>query len=71
MKRGSGSTTSVWMATAPLPTRQALTKDSTTDVCVVGAGIAGLSAAIESARLHRDVVLVDSLPLIGGRWCIR
>jgi FAD binding domain. len=36
-------------------------------VCVVGAGIAGLSAAIESARLHRDVVLVDSLPLIGGQ----
>jgi 2-polyprenyl-6-methoxyphenol hydroxylase-like FAD-dependent oxidoreductase len=37
------------------------------DVCVVGAGIAGLSAAIESARLGRDVVLVDSLPLIGGQ----
>ncbi len=37
------------------------------DVCVVGAGIAGLSAAIESARLHRDVVLVDSLPLFGGQ----
>ena len=36
-------------------------------MCVVGAGIAGLSAAIESARLHRDVVLVDSLPLIGGQ----
>jgi predicted oxidoreductase len=33
----------------------------------VGAGIAGLSAAIESARLGRDVVLVDSLPLIGGQ----
>jgi 2-polyprenyl-6-methoxyphenol hydroxylase-like FAD-dependent oxidoreductase len=38
-----------------------------TDVCVVGAGIAGLSAAIESARLGRDVVLVDSLPPIGGQ----
>jgi heterodisulfide reductase subunit A-like polyferredoxin len=37
------------------------------DVYVVGAGIAGLSAAIESARLHRDVLLVDSLPLIGGQ----
>ena len=37
------------------------------DVCVVGAGIAGLAAAIESARLGRDVVLVDSLPVIGGQ----
>jgi hypothetical protein len=37
------------------------------DVCVVGAGIAGSSAAIESARLGRSVVLIDSLPLIGGQ----
>ena len=37
------------------------------DVCVVGAGIAGSTAAIESARLGRSVVLVDSLPLIGGQ----
>jgi len=41
--------------------------DIRADVCVVGAGTAGLSAAIESARLGRDVVLVDSLPLIGGQ----
>jgi hypothetical protein len=37
------------------------------DVCVVGAGIAGLSAAIEAAQLGRDVVLLDSLPVIGGQ----
>jgi flavin-dependent dehydrogenase len=37
------------------------------DVCVVGAGIAGLSAAIESAQLGREVVLLDSLPVIGGQ----
>ena len=37
------------------------------DVCVVGAGIAGLSAAVESAKLGRDVVLVDSLPVLGGQ----
>jgi hypothetical protein len=37
------------------------------DVCVVGAGIAGLSAAIEAARLGREVVLVDALPVLGGQ----
>ena len=37
------------------------------DVCVVGAGIAGVSAALEAARLGRDVVLVDALPVLGGQ----
>jgi hypothetical protein len=37
------------------------------DVCVIGAGIAGSTAAIEAARLGGSVVLVDSLPLIGGQ----
>jgi FAD dependent oxidoreductase len=43
------------------------TQEVRADVCVVGAGIAGLSAAIESARLGRDVLLVDSLPVLGGQ----
>src|SRR5262245_3775340 len=37
------------------------------DVCVVGAGISGVSAAIESARLGRSVVLVDGMPRLGGQ----
>lgn len=37
------------------------------EICVVGAGIAGLSAALEAARLGHDVVLVDALPLLGGQ----
>ena len=39
----------------------------TTDICVVGAGISGVSAAIEAARLGRKVVLVDGLPCLGGQ----
>jgi glycine/D-amino acid oxidase-like deaminating enzyme len=37
------------------------------DVCVVGSGIAGMCAAIESARLGRNAVLVDALPVLGGQ----
>jgi hypothetical protein len=37
------------------------------DVCVLGAGISGVSAAIEAARLGRKVVLVDGAPAIGGQ----
>jgi hypothetical protein len=37
------------------------------DICVVGAGISGVSAAIEAARLGRRVVLIDGLPALGGQ----
>ncbi|MUG72000.1 FAD-dependent oxidoreductase [Paenibacillus validus] len=37
------------------------------DICVVGAGISGISAALEAARLGRKVVLVDGLPALGGQ----
>jgi hypothetical protein len=37
------------------------------DICVVGAGIAGTSAALEAAALGRKVVLVDSMPALGGQ----
>jgi hypothetical protein len=37
------------------------------DICVLGAGIAGTSAALEAAALGRRVVLVDGLPALGGQ----
>ncbi len=37
------------------------------DVCVVGAGAAGVSAAVEASRLGLRVCLVDGLPQIGGQ----
>jgi 2-polyprenyl-6-methoxyphenol hydroxylase-like FAD-dependent oxidoreductase len=37
------------------------------EICVVGAGIAGISAAVEAARLGRKVLLLDALPTLGGQ----
>ena len=37
------------------------------DICVVGAGISGLSAALEAAKAGKRVVLVDSQPQLGGQ----
>lgn len=59
MPNDSGRTTSTWMATAAVPHFEPLEADETADVCVVGAGIAGLSAAYELARRGRKVVVLD------------
>ncbi len=37
------------------------------DICVVGSGASGASAAIEAARAGLDVILVDGLPSLGGQ----
>ena len=37
------------------------------DICVLGAGIAGTSAALEAAKLGKRVALVDGLPALGGQ----
>jgi hypothetical protein len=37
------------------------------DVCVVGAGAAGLMAALTSARLGRRTVLLEAMPVPGGQ----
>jgi glycine/D-amino acid oxidase-like deaminating enzyme/nitrite reductase/ring-hydroxylating ferredoxin subunit len=66
MKRGSGSTVSVWMATAELPSRPPLDGDIKVDVCVVGAGIAGLTTAYLLAQEGRSVVVLDDGPIGGG-----
>jgi FAD-dependent oxidoreductase family protein len=37
------------------------------DICVLGAGISGVAAALEAAKLGRKVVIVDGGPAIGGQ----
>jgi hypothetical protein len=36
------------------------------DLCVLGSGVAGVAAALESARMGKKVVLVDGAPQLGG-----
>ena len=64
--KGSGTTTSIWMATADIPSRPALGKDGSADVCVVGAGIAGLTTAYLLAKEGRSVIVLDDGPIAGG-----
>jgi glycine/D-amino acid oxidase-like deaminating enzyme/nitrite reductase/ring-hydroxylating ferredoxin subunit len=66
MKSESSNTVSVWMATADIPRAVALDKNIKTDVCVVGAGIAGLTTAYLLAKEGRKVVVLDRASLAGG-----
>ena len=49
----------VWSATAQLPAFSPLLSDTTADVCVVGAGIAGLTTAYLLTQVGKSVVVVD------------
>jgi glycine/D-amino acid oxidase-like deaminating enzyme/nitrite reductase/ring-hydroxylating ferredoxin subunit len=64
--KGSGSTTSVWMVSAEITTRPPLAENLSADVCVVGAGIAGLTTAYLLAAEGRSVVVLDDGPIAGG-----
>ena len=39
----------------------------TADMCVIGSGIAGVSAALEASKLGRSVVIIDAAPSLGGQ----
>ena len=51
--------TSVWAATAQLPTFSPLTTDTSADVCIVGAGISGLTTAYLLTQVGKSVVVLD------------
>src|SRR4051812_16410720 len=62
----SGQSTSVWMATAERRQEGGLDGDTRADVCVVGAGIAGMMTAYLLAREGKSVVVLDDGPIGGG-----
>jgi glycine/D-amino acid oxidase-like deaminating enzyme/nitrite reductase/ring-hydroxylating ferredoxin subunit len=50
-----------------MPSRPALSGDSRADVCVIGAGIAGLSTAYMLVCEGRSVLVIDAGPIGGGQ----
>lgn len=57
---------SVWHPSAEMPSHPALGRDVEADVCVMGGGITGLTAALLLAREGREVVLIERHRLGSG-----
>ena len=67
MKTDSGETTSIWMAAAQeISSAGKLKGNASGDVCVVGAGIAGLTTAYLLTREGKKVIVLDDGPIGGG-----
>jgi glycine/D-amino acid oxidase-like deaminating enzyme/nitrite reductase/ring-hydroxylating ferredoxin subunit len=69
MQNDSGKTISVWMTTAEVPNQSALMENIHADVCVVGAGMAGMSTAYMLSRAGKSVVVLDDGAIGGGQTC--
>lgn len=67
MKRDeSGRNLSSWTEDVTITERRPLAEDAEADVCIVGAGIAGLSTAYMLAREGRRVIVLDDGPIASG-----
>lgn len=66
MNNDSGASVSLWMATQEIPSPPPLTQDTAADVCVIGAGIAGMTAAYLLAKEGNSVVVLEDGPIGGG-----
>ncbi|MDX9973073.1 MAG: FAD-dependent oxidoreductase [FCB group bacterium] len=66
MQSDSGASTSLWAATKEIPSPSPLTQDTIADVCVIGAGISGLTTAYLLAKQGNSVVVLDDGPIGGG-----
>ncbi|HZX79434.1 MAG TPA: FAD-dependent oxidoreductase, partial [Lysobacter sp.] len=64
--RDAGST-SIWSATAGVPHVPPLVDDAQADVCIVGAGIVGLTTAYELLKAGRQVIVLDQAGVAVGQ----
>lgn len=57
---------SFWMDQCPLRSTAVLTENLSTDICIIGGGIAGLTCAYRLLQEGKNVVILDDGPLCGG-----
>jgi glycine/D-amino acid oxidase-like deaminating enzyme/nitrite reductase/ring-hydroxylating ferredoxin subunit len=69
VKTDNGESTSVWMAIPDTSAEPQLTTDVETDVCIIGAGIAGMTTGYLLAREGQRVVVLDDGSVAGGETC--
>jgi glycine/D-amino acid oxidase-like deaminating enzyme/nitrite reductase/ring-hydroxylating ferredoxin subunit len=66
MKTDSGKSVSPWMADFEMPPFAKLAQNIATDICIIGAGITGISTAYLLGRQGRSVVVIDDGEVGGG-----
>lgn len=64
MPKDGGASSSIWLD-ADVPSYET-PPEGDTDICVIGAGIAGLTTAFELARRGVNVTVLDDGPIAGG-----
>jgi glycine/D-amino acid oxidase-like deaminating enzyme/nitrite reductase/ring-hydroxylating ferredoxin subunit len=66
MRSDTGKTDSLWFLTTPLVVPPSLGQDLRTEVCVIGAGIAGITTAYLLAKAGTRVVVLEDGAVGGG-----
>lgn len=69
MQNNQEQSSSFWSQTSEPLLYGALTKDTETEVCIVGAGIAGMTTAYLLAQEGKSVVVLDDGAVGGGETC--
>lgn len=66
MHSDSGATESLWTDTVGMESFPPLADDARAHVCIIGAGIAGMTTAYLLARAGKAVIVIDDGPIGGG-----
>ena len=69
MKSDTGNSLPLWAQGIDMPPRQELSQNLRTDVCVIGAGFAGLTTAYLLLKEGRQVVVLEDSDIGGGESC--